>query len=243
MGGLIPVPPRRLRPTKPPIRIEGRLRRRDNRPMTAPVEFIRPAGDLPTALASAVAGLADRPTTGAPPSPGAAPAVYLADAAWSDLLAAELRADTAAVVVAWGQAPAVAVPAFSIPAKAEADVVQAIVDAAVQTAVGRAEALAMNITDRDSIQQVITILSTRHGRIDAVVKVASNAVPGNRSLVFDNGDRSPVIVTAGGTFSINTGPHTCADSCIRVIFARCASNWSRRCPRLTTCRRSTPSKD
>ena len=59
-------------------------------------------------------------------------------------------------------------------------------------------------TDSTITVQSVTWVSA--SRIDAVVKVASNAVPGNRSLVFDNGDRSPVIVTAGGTFSINTGP-------------------------------------
>ena len=59
-------------------------------------------------------------------------------------------------------------------------------------------------TDSTITVQSVTWVSA--SRIDAVVKVASNAVAGNRSLVFDNGDRSPVIVTAGGTFSINSGP-------------------------------------
>ena len=58
----------------------------------------------------------------------------------------------------------------------------------------------------DSTITVQSVTWVSESRVDAVVKVASNAVPGNRSLVFDNGDRSPVIVTAAGTFSINTGP-------------------------------------
>jgi hypothetical protein len=58
----------------------------------------------------------------------------------------------------------------------------------------------------DSTITVQSVTWVSESRIDAVVKVASNAIPGNRSLVFDNGDRSPLIVTAGGTFSINSGP-------------------------------------
>jgi hypothetical protein len=61
----------------------------------------------------------------------------------------------------------------------------------------------------DQTDPTITVQSVKsvsESRLEAVVKVASNAIPGNRSLVFDNGDQSPVIVTAGGTFSINSGP-------------------------------------
>ena len=55
----------------------------------------------------------------------------------------------------------------------------------------------------------ITVTKTRYvssSRIEIDVQVSSNALPGGRGVVFNNGDGSPVLVTPTGTFNVNSPP-------------------------------------
>ena len=55
----------------------------------------------------------------------------------------------------------------------------------------------------------ITVTKTRYvssSRVEIDVQVSSNALPGGRGVVFNNGDGSPVLVTPTGTFNVNSPP-------------------------------------
>ena len=55
----------------------------------------------------------------------------------------------------------------------------------------------------------ITVTRTRYvssSRVEIDVQVSSNALPGGRGVVFNNGDGSPVLVTPTGTFNVNSPP-------------------------------------
>ncbi|NDF53721.1 MAG: hypothetical protein EB145_05965, partial [Proteobacteria bacterium] len=55
----------------------------------------------------------------------------------------------------------------------------------------------------------ITVTKSRYvssSRMEIDIQVSSNAIPGGRGVVFNNGDGSPVLVTPTGTFNVNSPP-------------------------------------